>query len=83
MTKHTSGNKTPYEIRLELLQMAQDHLQKSYELQMGFAAEALKKATDAQWKSIEQLQALMPKQFGMQEIIEKANELYSFVLKKD
>jgi len=82
MTKQTSG-KTPYEIRLELLQMAQGHLQKSYDMQMAFATEAVKKATDAQWKTIEQLQALMPKQFGMQEIIDKANELYGFVLKKD
>ena len=82
MTKQTSG-KTPYEIRLELLQMAQEHLQKAYDMQMAFATEAVKKTTDAQWKTIEQLQALMPKQFGMQEIIDKANELYGFVLKKD
>ena len=82
MNKPTSG-KTPYEIRLELLQMAQEHLQKAYDMQMAFALEVMKTATDAQWKSVEQMQKLMPKAFDMQDIIAKAGELYGFVQKRD
>ena len=82
MTKPTSG-KTPYEIRLELLQMAQQHLQTTFDRQMQFATEALKLATDAQWKSIEELKTLMPKAYTFEDILAKANELYGFVQKKD
>lgn len=76
-------SKTPYEIRLELLQMAQEHLQKQYELNVSFAMEAMRKANDAQWKSLAEVQKLMPKSFDMEDIIKKATELYCFVQKKD
>jgi hypothetical protein len=78
MTKSTTG-KSPYEIRLELLQMAQSHLQATFERQMAFATEALKLATDAQWKSIDQLKELMPKAYTFEDILSKATELYGFV----
>ena len=82
MTKATSG-KSPYEIRLELLQMAQQHLQSQFDRQMAFATEALKLATDAQWKSIDELKKLMPTAFTFEDIVTKAQELYGFVQKKD
>lgn len=82
MTKPTTG-KSPYEIRLELLQMAQSHLQSQFDRQMQFATEALKLATDAQWKSIDELKKLMPPPFTFDEILAKANELYGFVQKRD
>lgn len=81
-TKNT-GSKTPYEIRLELLQMAQEHLQTTYDRQMQFATEALKLAQDAQWKSLDELKKLMPVPFTFDEIVAKASELYGFVQKKD
>ncbi len=82
MTKPTSG-KTPYEIRLELLQMAQNQLHAQFELQMKFATQALQLATDAQWKTIDQLKSLMPAAYTMEDIVKKAQELYGFVQKKD
>ena len=82
VNKQTPG-KSPYEIRLELLQMAQDHLRTAYERQMQFATEALKLATDAQWKSIEELKKLMPVAYTPEDIISKAQQLYGFVQKKD
>lgn len=82
MTKVTTG-KSPYEIRLELLQMAQSHLQSTFDRQMQFATEALRLATDAQWKSIEQLKELMPAAYTFEDILAKANELYGFVQKRD
>lgn len=82
MTKPTQG-KTPYEIRLELLQMAQKHLQDNFDRQMEFAMKALTMANDASQKSIEELQKLMPAAFSMNDIVAKAGELYGFVQKKD
>lgn len=82
MTKPTSG-KSPYEIRLELLQMAQQHLESAFRLQMEYATKALQLATDAQWKSAEQLKAMMPSTYTMDDVLKKANELYGFVQKKD
>jgi methanogenic corrinoid protein MtbC1 len=78
-----TNGKTPYEIRLELLQMAQSHLQSQFDRQMAFATEAMKLATDAQWKSIDELKKLMPQAFTFQDIVAKAQELYGFVQKKD
>ena len=83
MTKPTSGSKSPYEIRLELLQMAQDHLQTAFKAQMDFATQALQFAQDAQWKTAEQLKALMPAVYTIDDIVKKASELYGFVQKKD
>lgn len=83
MTKPTTGSKSPYEIRLELLQMAQQHLETAFKLQMDFATRALQLAQDAQWKSIEQLKALMPPVYTVDDILKKANELYGFVQKRD
>lgn len=83
MTKPTSGSKSPYEIRLELLQMAQQHLETVFKLQMDFATRALQVAQDAQWKSVEQLRALMPTTYTVDDILKKANELYSFVQRRD
>lgn len=81
--KPNQGSKTPYEIRLELLQMAQQHLETAFKMQMDFAMRAIQLATDAQWKSVDQLKALMPTCYTVDDITKKANELYSFVLKKD
>lgn len=83
MTKATNGGKSAYEIRLELLQLAQEHLRMTYERQMTFAVEAMKTATNAGWKSMEELQKLMPAAYSFQDILDKANELYGFVQKRD
>jgi hypothetical protein len=82
MSKTTSG-RSPYEIRLELLQLAQEHLQATFDRQMTFSTEVLRLASDAQAQSVDDLKALMPKVFTFQDILDKATELYSFVQKRD
>lgn len=77
------SNKSPYEIRLEVLQMAKEHLDAAFKaqcdfaLQMGAALHAANKAT------LSEIQALMPKTYSVDDITKKAVELYSFVLRKD
>jgi hypothetical protein len=80
--QYTQG-KTPYEIRLEVLQMAKDHLDAVFKAQCDFAAQIMGAAIQANHANIEQLQALTPKGYGIDEITKKAAELYTFILKKD
>jgi hypothetical protein len=77
------SNKTPYEIRLEILEMAKDFLEKQQLAQTQFAQAAfektmeLGKATSAEWEKY------VPAQFSIDDILAKAAQLYSFVGKKD
>lgn len=83
MNKQSASTKTPYEIRLELLQMAKDHLDASFKLQMDFATRMADAMVAANKATVEEVQKLMPKAYSIDEITKKAAELYSFVLKKD
>lgn len=83
------SNKTPYEIRLELLQMAKDYLDTVQQVQLSqvqFAKDAFAKAIELQALTVEQtkeqLAKFMPKQYTMEDLMAKANEMYSFVTKK-
>lgn len=75
-------NKTPYEIRLELLQMAKDHLESTFKAQCDFAAQLIAGLVTANKANLAELQALVPKAYTIEEIMAKATELYSFVQKK-
>ena len=76
------SNKNPFELRTDLLAMAKDYMDKQYDMNVMFAEKAAeafnKQSSDYQ----EQLKDVMPKPYTMGELIDKANELYSFVTKK-
>lgn len=82
-TNKTSGSKTPYEIRLELLQMAKEHLDASYRAQIDFASQLMGVLERANKTNVEELQKLIPVSYTVDEITKKAAEMYAFVLKKD
>jgi len=72
----------PYQIRTDVLAMAKDMLDKQYEGQMKLAQtmydinkDNIELATEA-WKKY------IPKMYTMEEVMEKANEMYSFVSEK-
>lgn len=72
------SNKNPFEIRAEMLQMAKDYMDQAWHMNVDFTRQLVEqnKAT------VEELQkALVP--YTMDELMEKAKELYSFVSKKD
>lgn len=77
------SNKTPYEIRLEVLQMAKTHLDASFKAQCDFAAQMMAAMVAANKASVEELSALIPKAYSFDEVTKKAAELYAFILKKD
>ena len=71
-------SKNPFEIRADMLAMAKDYMDKQYELNVSLAKDML-----AQGKqTAEEFQkAIQP--YSVEELMKKAQELYSFVSKKD
>ncbi len=83
MSKQTVSSKTPYEIRLELLQMAKDHLDATFKMQFDFATRMANALIEQNRATVEEIQKLMPKAYSIEDITKRAAELYGFILKKD
>jgi hypothetical protein len=72
------SNKNPFEIRADILEMAKDYMDKQTQLNVEFT----KKMFETGQKTAEDLkQAMTP--YSMEELMEKAKEMYSFVSTKD
>lgn len=69
------SNKNPFEIRSEVLAMAKDYMDKQYQLNL----EMTQKMIEAGQKTLEDLPTL----YTIEELQEKAKEMYAFVSKKD
>jgi len=72
------SNKNPFEIRTEMLQLAKNYMDQQYQMNVEFAQRAL----DTGKKTLEEVQEVY-KMYSMEELMEKAKEMYSFVSKKD
>lgn len=91
-------SKTPFEIRTELLEMATKHATDQYMANLEFARKMFEKTLEGvkpyqfanieealKWQKsfMDQVQAFMPQMPSIEEITNKAQELYGFVQKKD
>lgn len=72
-----SVNKNPFEIRAEMLQMAKDYMDQAWHLNVDFTRQMFEQ-NKATAEDIQK--ALTP--YSMEELMEKAKELYSFVSQK-
>lgn len=85
-THHTGGNtmanKNPFEIRFDVLAMAKEMLDKQYEMAQANYYNFLEQVKDSQ-KTFEDVEQYVPKMYQPQEVMEKAEELYKFIMKKD
>lgn len=72
------SNKNPFEIRTDMLAMAKDYMDQQYHMNVAFAEKAL----ELNKKTIEEVQE-MYKMYSIEDLMEKAKEMYSFVSKKD
>lgn len=70
---------TPFELRAQMLQMAQDYLQRQFELNSEFAKLTFQELVKAGKATQEQWQDYVPKMYGTEDILAKAKELYGFV----
>ena len=72
------SNKNPFEIRTEMLQLAKNYMDQQYQMNVEFAQRAMTEGK----KTLEEVQEVY-KMYSMEELMEKAKEMYSFVSKKD
>lgn len=72
------SNKNPFEIRAEILQLAKDYMDQQYQMNILFA----EKMFDQGRKSIQELQDTYT-MYSTEDLMKKAQEMYSFVSKKE
>ncbi len=73
---------TPFEIRAEMLKMAQEYLQTQYETNVEFAKRAFDEMVKAGKLTQDQFAQYLPSMYTFDDITAKAKELYSFVSEK-
>lgn len=72
------ANKNPFEIRADMLAMAKDYMDQQYQINMDF----VRNLYDENKATVEEFQkACEP--YSIEEMMKKAQELYSFVSKKE
>ena len=69
----------PFEIRAEMLKMAQDYLQKQQEINLDFAGRTFEQLVKEGKKVAEDWQSYAPKMYTFDEVLKEANKLYGFV----
>lgn len=75
--------KTPYEIRLDLLTMAKDMLDKQYETASTMAWQAFEKAAEENKEMYKSFDQYIPKMFTPDEVLSQAEKLQEFINRKD
>jgi hypothetical protein len=70
--------KNPFEIRAEMLQMSKDYMDQQYKMNIQLATDMY----DQGQKNMIELQDAY-KMYSVEDMMEKAKEMYSFVSKKD
>jgi len=72
----------PYELRFRLLEMAQGYLQDQQERQHNFALDAWEFAKEQGETNVKVFKDLQPEAYTIEDIKNKATELYEFVEKQ-
>jgi len=71
-------NKNPFEIRADILQLAKEYMDQQYDMNIQFAENMMSEGE----KSMSEVKETY-KMYSMDDLMEKAKEMYSFVSKKD
>ena len=69
----------PFEIRAEMLRMAQDYLQKQQEINLDFADRTFEQLLKEGKKVAEDWESYAPKMYSFEDVLKEANKLYGFV----
>jgi hypothetical protein len=72
------SNKNPFELRTEVLAMAKEYMDQAYHMNVNFVQTLFEQGK----KSVEEMQAALTP-YSAEDLIAKANEMYSFVSKRD
>lgn len=77
-----SINKSPFEIRLEILKMTAELMQAEYESNMEFITEMQDSLASKGQNTQEMIAKFMPKPFSFDEMLAKSKQFYEFVNQK-
>jgi hypothetical protein len=77
------SNKNPFEIRFDVLNMAKEMMDRQYEMAQTQFWQQLDQSKEASKDVTEVFEKYTPKMYQPSEIMEKAEELYKFIVKKD
>ena len=75
-------SKNPYEIRLETLKMAKEMADQQFQLQMDFMNRMIDENQETGKDIKEAYDKYVPNMYKPEEIVKRANELYSYVSEK-
>ena len=75
------SNKNPFEIRAEMLHLAQEYMDQQYHMNIQFYENMINEGEKARKEGEESLQEAY-KMYSIDELMNKAKELYSFVAEK-
>lgn len=75
-------NKNPFEIRADMLQLAKDYMDQQYHMNIQFYENMVAEGEKTR-KEIEESLKEAYKMYTMEDLMKKAQEMYSFVSKKD
>jgi len=84
-TQHTQRKdnmSNPFELRFKILEMAQCYLQEQQDRSVAFATQAWEHAEEQGEATMKLWNELQPSSYSIEDIKEKATELYGFVEKK-
>ena len=76
------SNKNPFEIRAEMLQLAKDYMDQQYHMNIQFYENMITEGKKVREDIEDQLKDAY-KMYTMEELMQKAKEMYTFVSKKD
>jgi hypothetical protein len=71
------ANKNPFELRTDILAMAKDYMDRTWETNLSFTQSLY----EAGQKSVDDVQEAM-KPYTMESLVEKAKEMYNFISEK-
>lgn len=69
----------PFEIRAEMLKMAQDYLTKQQEINLDFAGRTFEQLVKEGKKVADDWKAYAPQMYTFDDVLKEANKLYGFV----
>ena len=75
--------KSAYELRMEMLQMAKDYMEQQYNYNFSFAKDSFDMAVNTGKATMDEWQKYAPAFYDFSDVLKKAEELYSFVNKKE
>ena len=69
----------PFELRAQMLGMAQDYLQQQQQINLDFAGRTFEQLVKEGKKIAEDWQQYAPKMHSLEDVVKEANKLYGFV----